>query len=68
MLRQEEQKTSTCRNRTINLWSKEELNKKIEVLEKTEKFGYDPLRQGRFIIIVEQRKNSLYKANEKDAL
>nr|DAG07346.1 MAG TPA: hypothetical protein [Bacteriophage sp.] len=30
--------------------------------------GYDPLRHGRFIIIVDQRENSLYKANNRDAL
>jgi len=29
--------------------------------------GHDPLRHGRFIIIVDQRENSLYKANKRDA-
>ena len=28
----------------------------------------DPLRHGRFIIIVDQRENSLYKAKKEDAL
>lgn len=32
------------------------------------KLGHDPLRHGRFIIIVEQRKDSLYKAKKRDAL
>ena len=32
------------------------------------KLGHDPLRHGRFIIIVEQRENSLYKAKKEDAL
>lgn len=30
--------------------------------------GHDPHRHGRFIIIVEQRENSLYKADKEDAL
>ena len=30
--------------------------------------GHDPLRHGRFIIIVDQRENSLYKAKKEDAL
>lgn len=29
--------------------------------------GYNLLRHGRFIIIVDQRENSLYKANRMDA-
>lgn len=29
--------------------------------------GHDPHRHGRFIIIVEQRENSLYKAKKEDA-
>ncbi len=32
------------------------------------KLGHDPLRHGRFIIIVEQKENSLYKANKEYAL
>ena len=32
------------------------------------KLGQDPHRHGRFIIIVEQRENSLYKAEKEDAL
>lgn len=30
--------------------------------------GHDPHRHGRFIIIVEQRENSLYKTDKEDAL
>jgi len=30
--------------------------------------GYNLLRHGRFIIIVDQRENSLYKANNRDVL